>query len=74
MELDIRLDIPARITEIRVCDANKDTYTADVISHGCSVYFEDTTSCGEALLIKDEAHALNIIKGLQKAIDLGWFK
>lgn len=77
MEIDIRSTIIEEITVIRVSDQN-DTYTnADVIvksetSHP-PCHIEDSSD-GSCLGIFDKDHALRLIEGIQKAIDLGWFE
>jgi hypothetical protein len=77
MEIDIRSTIIEEITVIRVSDQDDTNTNADVIVKGGSsqppCYIEDSAD-GSCLGIFDKDHALRVIEGLQKAIDLGWFE
>lgn len=78
MEIDIRqLNSDAAIDTIRLADANSSTYVADVIEYdptdlNCKVGLTDSDS-DRSVGVMNKAHAENLIKGLQKAIQLGWF-
>lgn len=74
MELDIRTNEPEKVTVLRFAD-DSDYYTASGIiceSHGV-VSVVDIEE-GRDLRIFSEEHAQNLIKALNKAIELGWFK
>jgi hypothetical protein len=76
MEIDIR-GSNEKIDRIRVYDKIDDGASHVECIHKYSsddsVKLLDTESC-EALRIFDRAHALCIIKGINKAIELGWLK
>jgi len=75
MELDIRANQADEITVIRFAD-NSDYYvTANGIVRGFSGVVEvvDIEEIS-GLRIFSEEHARNLIKALNKAIELGWFE
>ena len=81
MEIDIRTGTSNEVNIIRVSDCNKGWYIPEVILRDNSNrvfikdnYIEDGEECADPLLITDKGHALNIIKGINKAIELGWLK
>lgn len=43
--------------------------TVHGVDYGCRIKDDEDT-----LVIQDKQHALNLIKALEKAIDLGWLK
>ena len=79
MEYDVRLKEELVIEEIVFSDpSDKDgddvayylTSLSDMgIDNGCRIEDDE-----DALIIQDKQHALNLIKALEKAIDLGWLK
>lgn len=74
MEIDIRERTPATIEKIRIRDENEDEYCVECIYlvNG-KVYVGDHNSyCNKRIYNKE--HALDIIKALDKAIELGWLK
>jgi len=78
MEIDIREESSTTVQIIRVADKDTCYVTADTIKRadtphvGC--YIEDSADGGSVLGVFSEEHALNLISGLKKAIDLGWFE
>jgi len=77
MEIDIREEVSTTVQVIRVADKDTCYVTADTIKReqragGC--YIEDSADGGSVLGVFSEEHALNLISGLKKAIDLGWFE
>lgn len=77
MEIDIRNVTEEEVGVIRVCDSNENYVIADVIVRSSAspqkCYIEDSGDYS-ALGIFNKTHAHNLIKGIQKAIDLGWFE
>lgn len=75
MEIDIRFE-KETVDSIRVQDQNKSMSLATLLVKGksfedCVCWLEDG---GDTVLgITDKEHAQNLIKAIQKAIDLGWF-
>jgi len=78
MEIDIREEVSTTVQVIRVADQDTCYTTADTLTKaskphsGC--YIEDSADGGSVLGVFSEEHALNLISGLKKAIDLGWFE
>lgn len=71
--LDIREISHDEIDTIRVHDKNRCYISAELISlEGSTVKLFDSDG-SDRLCIHDQEHAENLIKGIQKAIDLGWF-
>ena len=72
MEIDIRklesgeVDV-IRFAEDSDCYMNASTLKCDA----SSIYIEDGD--GQVLRLESESHALNLIKALEKAIELNWF-
>lgn len=76
-KFDVRNTTEEEITVIIFHDA-EDSSCGDglafCLSQGLTVAVRIEDSDGDMVLIKDRAHAENLIKALNKAIDLGWFK
>ncbi len=74
MKFDVRNEEEVKITEIIFHDKQdrvlNDALAYRLVSGSFSVRIEDEQ--GDILLIKDRLHAENMIKALDKAIDLGW--
>lgn len=75
MEIDIREVNVEDVIKIRVADPNTSYTNADMVMIGdapqkCCI--QDSEG-GYNLGIFSREHALNLIAGIQKAIDLGWF-
>lgn len=78
MEIDIRNRVPAQIDTIRIYDYNDDEFTVEYIERvndweNHKVFISDKDTC-DPLRIYNKEHALDIIKALDKAIELGWLK
>lgn len=78
MELDIRKK-PEEVDVIRICETSALTAKAAVLIKenlfGASFNshtWEESTS-DDRLSIRNKEHALNVIKAIEKAIELGWF-
>lgn len=75
MEFDIRAYEPEEITAIRFADAEDDHYVASGVVRGFSGVVEvGDIEEGRWLGLFSEEHARNLIRALNKAIELGWFK
>lgn len=74
MEIDIRTTSPEAIDKIRIRCENEDEYCVEYIylSNG-KAYVGDHDSCCNKRIYNKE-HALDNIKALDKAIELGWLK
>lgn len=72
-EFDVRKDVND-ITKIRVCGADSTYSVCELIGQYCAgVYIYDgADDVDEGLKVRDREHAENLIKGLQKAIQLNW--
>lgn len=77
MELDIRDNKESVVESIRVWDGCLNWYAVDVVerdSNSGGVRLIDSETDGDRYVeVIEKEHAQNLIKGLQKAIDLGWF-
>lgn len=73
--LDIRGDDASPVNVIRIADSDEYVTVADCLyrDHHGDVYVKDSAECADDLEIKNKAHALHMIKGIEKAIELGWF-
>jgi hypothetical protein len=74
MEFDIRNNPAEKITVIRFADNSDDYYVASGIlrnSHGGVEVIDIETE--RDLRVRSKEHAQNLIKALNKAIELGWF-
>ena len=71
--IDIRNNI-GEVTNIVVADPNVDIYVADtlVVNSVTGGFNIKDTHASRTLRVRDRQHAENLIKGLQKAIELGW--
>jgi hypothetical protein len=82
MELDIRKTTKEQIEIIRVWDKDDGFYAADIISkdkyHEKVIMLRDSDDDYEPdnarVHVMSKEHALHLIDGIQKAIDLGWFE
>lgn len=75
MEYDIRSEDYEPLTAIRITNQNVDEYCAEHIKYtDGKVKISDSSEYAEDLRVYDKKHALNIIKALNKAIELGWLK
>ena len=75
MEIDIRNPVDEEITAIRIENANRKVVIAELLIKGYRVHIQDSDYPEQqSLAVISEDHAKNIIKALQKAIDLGWWK
>lgn len=75
-EIDIRSGTD-EITSIRICDIQEvGRVQADVlVSGGCfSATLRDTADGVASMHIPSKTYAQNLIKTIEKAIELGWFK
>ena len=73
MEFDIRTNEPEEITILRFADDIR--YHASGISRsGCGGVWVTGTHTERNLRICSEEHAQNLIKAINKAIELGWFE
>lgn len=74
MEYDVRKGVEDPITSIRVAAINRNYNSADAIEPVSDrIKIKDSDS-GTGLIVCSKEHAENLIKGLQKAIDLGWIE
>lgn len=77
MEIDIRNSAAEKVDCIRVASTIEDgaSHVECIRKYSSDNYVVllDTESC-ETLRIFDREHALHIIKGINKAIELGWLK
>ena len=75
MEFDIRTNQAEEISVLRFADGSDDYHVASGISRvadgGVSVIDLESE---RTLRIFSEEHAQNLIKAINKAIELGWFK
>ena len=82
MELDIRKTTKEEIEIIRVWDKDNEFYAADIISkdkyHEKVIMLRDSDTEYESdnarVYVMSKEHALSLIDGIQKAIDLGWLE
>lgn len=78
-EIDIRhVDSDEKISVIRFSDVDYNEYNADVLirdSDNECVYVEDSdnSTSETSATLNSKEQALNLIKAIEKAIDLGWF-
>jgi hypothetical protein len=73
--LDIREDTRPT-TQIRFAAADTNRYVADVLTpntYGPGIEIKDS-DMDRSLEVRDALHARNLIKALEKAIQLGWMK
>jgi hypothetical protein len=74
MELDIRESDLGEITSIRLSDPNTSIAIVElVIKEGGVVAIRDS-QLSTRLYVTCREHAENLIKGFQKAIELGWLE
>lgn len=70
---DVRTAAEEEINQLRIADRSVGAYIVELISktsYGVEMY--DSADLNRALVIEDKEQAKNLIKGIQKAIDLGW--
>lgn len=72
--VDIRKKDDGEVNRIRVEDDDSYRVIANILTneHGY-VCITDSHESSDELEIANKDHALNLIKGIQKAIELGWF-
>ena len=74
MKFDVRIDVDKEITEIVFGDIDPTFYLGTGVKRWgqakISIFSDDDAEVG----IKDREHAENLIKALQKAIEIGWLK
>ena len=77
MEFDIRKETEQNITVIRIAEEMRDYFVADSITRsGVSAgvaNIRDTNS-GGVLSVRSIQHCKDLIKGLEKAMELGWIR
>lgn len=75
-EFDVRKGVEVKINVIRIADYSELNYNADVIcdANKNSVIIGHSGDSDVAVLVEDKKHADNLIKGLEKAQQLGWLK
>lgn len=72
MELDIRNTQEEEVTSIRFWDDTGEDVVASTLTHAWGkVAIEDSTT---VVCVESKEHAINLIKALEKAIELGWLK
>ena len=72
--LDIRVDTPSPVEKIVFSSEAVDGWG---VAHCLTTYgtkFVAIRDSGESVLLTNKEHAENLIKALQKAIELGWLK
>lgn len=74
MKFDVRIPVNEEITEIVFGGIDPTSYLGTVIKrwgqNKISIFDDNAAEVG----IKDKEHAENLIKALQKAIEIGWLK
>ena len=74
MKFDVRFGVDEEITEIVFGDIDPTFYLGTVIKRWgqakISIFDDNDAEIG----IKDKEHAENLIKALQKAVEIGWLK
>lgn len=72
--VDIRKKDDGEVNRIRVEDDDSYRVIANIITNEYGyVCITDSHESSDELEIANKDHALNLIKGIQKAIELGWF-
>lgn len=75
MEIDIRDNDKGLIDVIRITSPNENKYCVEYIElNDAQDVFVCDKDASDKLFIFDKKHALDIIKGINKAIELGWLK
>jgi hypothetical protein len=75
MEIDIRKDIVDEVKIIRFDDKSEEYYNASYLEKGiCIRIYHDKEDKEKFLSLTSKQHAENLIKALQKAIKLDWWK
>lgn len=70
--IDIRSTSPVPVTKIVVAEPSPAHYRVDVLEKSGFGFEMQDTEAGRFLQVLDRETAENLIKGLQKAIELGW--
>lgn len=73
MEIDVRYKSD-EVSGIRVGDSKSDCYSVDLLSKSTYGASLENDEVDDMLYIASKDHALNVIKGINKAIELGWLK
>ena len=72
MEIDIRKVESGEVDVIRFAEDSDCYMNASILKcDSSSIYIEDGD--GQVLRLESDVHALNLIKALEKAIELNWF-
>jgi hypothetical protein len=73
--LDIRNETTESVNTIIVGDCHTELYSVDTLNNveGDTRICLSHSESSEDLVITSEQHARDIIKGIEKAIGLGWF-
>jgi len=76
MEIDIRKVNNDNVDTIRVCDPdNQDFIIGDIVFKDKGfILIKDSADDAYFVSVLNKEHALNLIKGLEKVIELGWVK
>lgn len=74
MKFDVRIDVDDEITEIVFGDIDPAFYVNTVIKRWGQNKVFIVSDNNVEVGIKDKEHAENLIKSLQKAIEIGWLK
>jgi hypothetical protein len=71
---DVRTDTAPNITQLKFGDFNSKTATAQYIERykGAVGGIKVVDDYDEFVVVSDKAHAENLIKALETAIELGW--
>ncbi|MNY45851.1 hypothetical protein D3C86_1809870 [compost metagenome] len=77
MEIDVRKQVKDDVTAIRFAESAEGLNVADVIVYyqgDVDVWIESSCCSNETIGIRSKEDALNLIKALEKAIELNWLK
>ena len=74
MKFDVRIGVDEEITEIIFADDDPDIWIANKLTEWCTNTLYIRNDRDELVAIKGKEHAENLIKALQKAIEIGWLK
>lgn len=69
--IDIRNESQEEVNEIVFADFNSSNYACIITNSGSNTFIEGEDS---SVVIPSKEHAQNLIKSLNKAIELGWFE
>ena len=75
MEIDIRNQVENKVNKIRFWDDDGEECFAVLITKSYnSVFIGEESASGDMVLISCKEHAENLIKALEKAIELQWLR